>query len=209
MDGGTLRSLASGQRRHGRGTGGRTCSHCSAHLSANADVLREHRALSKVQRIVAHGRSVEQGEMGARSIDATAIREIHAESLDASRGEGATDPHRLHARNRGARQSTSCRTRRAPESRFVSSVSTGQRESSRVLIQLCRFFSGAIFNPGDHAAGLLPDGDRSSPARTCRRARRHSQIDHLLVSRSWESLGGFASDGGSDHRALVADVRLA
>jgi hypothetical protein len=24
----------------------------------------------------------------------------------------------------------------------------------------------------------------------------------------WKSLGGFASDGGSDHRALVADVQL-
>jgi len=44
---------------------------------------------------------------------------------------------------------------------------------------------------------------RTWPART-----PHSQIDHLLVRGPWEGLGGFASDGGSDHLALVADVRL-
>ena len=32
---------------------------------------------------------------------------------------------------------------------------------------------------------------------------------HLgMVRGAWRSLGGFASDGGSDHRALVADVTL-
>jgi len=33
--------------------------------------------------------------------------------------------------------------------------------------------------------------------------------DHLLVRGSWKVSADSPSDGGSDHRALVADVRLA
>lgn len=34
----------------------------------------------------------------------------------------------------------------------------------------------------------------------------HSQIDHVLARGAWTSTGGFSVNGGSDHRALVADV---
>jgi endonuclease/exonuclease/phosphatase family metal-dependent hydrolase len=36
----------------------------------------------------------------------------------------------------------------------------------------------------------------------------HSQIDHVLGRGPWRSIRSFTRDGGSDHRALVADVEL-
>ncbi len=68
---------------------------------------------------------------------------------------------------------------------------------------------GGDFNSWRPLLRLLLPGWRSLVnARTWPARTPHSQIDHLLVRGPWESLGGFASDGGSDHRALVADVRL-
>jgi endonuclease/exonuclease/phosphatase (EEP) superfamily protein YafD len=57
-----------------------------------------------------------------------------------------------------------------------------------------------VFLPGWHSLVRA----RTWPAR-----RPHSQIDHLLGRGPWKVDGGGASDGGSDHRALVADVHLA
>ncbi len=45
-------------------------------------------------------------------------------------------------------------------------------------------------------------------ARTWPARLPHSQIDHILGRGPWHTLGGFASDGGSDHRALTADLGL-
>ncbi len=68
---------------------------------------------------------------------------------------------------------------------------------------------GGDFNSWRPLLRLLLPGWRSLVnARTWPARTPHSQIDHLLVRGPWESIGGFASDGGSDHRALVADVRL-
>ena len=55
---------------------------------------------------------------------------------------------------------------------------------------------------------LLPGWRSMVRARTWPARTPHSQIDHVLARGPWTSLGGFASDGGSDHRALVADVTL-
>jgi endonuclease/exonuclease/phosphatase (EEP) superfamily protein YafD len=68
---------------------------------------------------------------------------------------------------------------------------------------------GGDFNSWRPLLRLLLPGWRSLVnARTWPARTPHSQIDHLLVRGPWKSLGGFASDGGSDHRALVADVQL-
>ena len=45
-------------------------------------------------------------------------------------------------------------------------------------------------------------------ARTWPARRPHSQIDHVLGSGPWLVRDGGASDGGSDHRALVVDLDL-
>jgi endonuclease/exonuclease/phosphatase family metal-dependent hydrolase len=53
---------------------------------------------------------------------------------------------------------------------------------------------------------LLPGWRTLVRARTWPARHAHSQIDHVLGRGPWRRLGGSASDGGSDHRALVADV---
>jgi len=55
---------------------------------------------------------------------------------------------------------------------------------------------------------LLPGWSTLVRAKTWPARHPHSQIDHILGRGPWETQGGDASDGGSDHRALVADVRL-
>ncbi len=55
---------------------------------------------------------------------------------------------------------------------------------------------------------LLPGWTTLVRTRTWPARHPHSQIDHILGRGPWEKLGGNATDGGSDHRALVAEVRL-
>ncbi len=55
---------------------------------------------------------------------------------------------------------------------------------------------------------FLPGWRTLARARTWPARRPHSQIDHILGRGPWRSLASFASDGGSDHRALCADLVL-
>ena len=53
---------------------------------------------------------------------------------------------------------------------------------------------------------LLPGWRTMVRARTWPARFAHSQIDHILGRGPWTSRGGGSSQGGSDHRALVADI---
>ncbi len=55
---------------------------------------------------------------------------------------------------------------------------------------------------------LLPGWRSMVRARTWPAPRPHSQIDHVLVRGPWIRRGGGASNGGSDHLALWADLEL-
>jgi endonuclease/exonuclease/phosphatase family metal-dependent hydrolase len=55
---------------------------------------------------------------------------------------------------------------------------------------------------------LLPGWKSLVRARTYPARMPHSQIDHILGRGPWKKLGGGASDGGSDHRALVGEIEL-
>jgi len=55
---------------------------------------------------------------------------------------------------------------------------------------------------------LLPGWKTLIRARTYPARFPHSQIDHILGRGPWKKLGGAASNGGSDHRALVAEIEL-
>ncbi len=55
---------------------------------------------------------------------------------------------------------------------------------------------------------FLPGWHSLVRARTWPASHPHSQIDHIFGRGPWRQLGGGASDGGSDHRALFADVSL-
>ncbi len=55
---------------------------------------------------------------------------------------------------------------------------------------------------------LLPGWTSLARARTWPARRPHSQIDHILARGPWRVKSSAATDGGSDHRALCADVTL-
>ena len=55
---------------------------------------------------------------------------------------------------------------------------------------------------------FLPGWRTLVRARTWPARHPHSQIDHILGRGPWLRHGGGASDGGSDHRALYADITL-
>ncbi len=55
---------------------------------------------------------------------------------------------------------------------------------------------------------FLPGWSTLARARTWPGRHSHSQIDHLLGRGGWRVLGGGSREGGSDHRALYADVEL-
>jgi endonuclease/exonuclease/phosphatase family metal-dependent hydrolase len=55
---------------------------------------------------------------------------------------------------------------------------------------------------------LLPGWQSLAKGRTWPTPHPHSQIDHILGRGPWRSLESFTRDGGSDHRALIADIEL-
>ncbi|MFZ1062702.1 MAG: endonuclease/exonuclease/phosphatase family protein [Acidimicrobiales bacterium] len=56
---------------------------------------------------------------------------------------------------------------------------------------------------------LLPGWRSMVRARTWPAKFPHSQIDHILARGPWTHARGWASEGGSDHRALVANIEWA
>jgi len=202
--------LASGQRVTS-GRGGRTWQPLLAHFSGERGLFfDEHRTLSRAQRVRrASADGVEDGEWGLGLLTRLPIREMHSESLgrlprekvqrtlivstleDEGRAFYVLAIHGAHLSHGSYRQY-----------RRVSEIVDRLDPATPILL-------GGDFNSWRPMLRVLLPGWRSIVnARTWPARTPHSQIDHLLVRGAWESLGGFASDGGSDHRALVADVRL-
>jgi endonuclease/exonuclease/phosphatase family metal-dependent hydrolase len=202
--------LATGQRVTS-GTGGRTWQPLLAHLSGERGLFfDEHRTLSNAQRVRrATALGVQDGEWGLGLLTRLEIVDIRVESLgrlprekvkraliiatlrDADRTFYALAVHGAHLSHGSYRQY-----------RRVSDIVDTLDPALPILL-------GGDFNSWRPLLRLLLPGWRSLVnARTWPARTPHSQIDHLLVRGPWERLGGFASDGGSDHRALVADVRL-
>ncbi len=202
--------LATGQRVTS-GTGGRTWQPLLAHLSGERGLFfDEHRTLSKAQRLRrASALGVQDGQWGLGLLTRLDIVELRVESLGrlprekvkralivATLREGDRDFYALAVHGAHLSHGSYRQYRR------VTDIVNALDPTLPILL-------GGDFNSWRPLLRLLLPGWRSLvnkrtwPART-----PHSQIDHLLVRGPWESMGGFASDGGSDHRALVADVRL-
>jgi endonuclease/exonuclease/phosphatase family metal-dependent hydrolase len=202
--------LATGQRVTS-GTGGRTWQPLLAHLSGERGLFfDEHRTLSKSQRVRrATSAGVEDGEWGLGLLTRLDIVDLRVESLGrlprekvkraliiATLREGdqtfyALAVHGAHLSHGSYRQY-----------RRVTDIVNGLDPVLPILL-------GGDFNSWRPLLRVLLPGWRSLVnARTWPARTPHSQIDHLLVRGPWQRLGGFASDGGSDHRALVADVHL-
>jgi len=208
--GGAFAPLASGERAC-TSDGGRTWQPLLAHLTGEHGLyFDEHRALTKAQRARrASLESTEHGQWGLALLTRLVVEEIHVEQLD-----------RL-PREKVRRALIVARLIDGGRPFYVAAVhgahlSHGSYRQYRQVSELIDSLDPhlPILLGGDFNCWrpllriLLPRWRSLVSARTWPARTPHSQIDHLLVRGPWEPLGGFASDGGSDHRALVADVRL-
>jgi endonuclease/exonuclease/phosphatase family metal-dependent hydrolase len=208
---GTFAPLATGERVTS-GYGGRTWQPLTAHFTGEHGLyFDEHRSLKKAQR-TRRGSvgTVEHGEWGLGLLTRLPIEEIQVVPLG-----------RL-AREKVRRAIIVAKLRDHNRSFYVIAVhgahlSHGSHRQYRrinefvlTLDQSIPILLGGDFNCWRPLLRLLLPGWRSSVrARTWPARFPHSQIDHLFVRGAWTLRGGSASDGGSDHRALVSDVELA
>lgn len=190
--------------------GGRTWLPLLAHFTGEHGLyFQEHRDLSKRQwiRRSSHG-VLETGEWGLGLLTKLPIEEIHAEPLAHLTKEkvnravivarlsldgrpfyvmGVHGAHLSHGSHRQYRQLNELAASLEPA---LPTILAGDFNCWRPLLRV-----------------LLPGWRTLVRARTWPARFPHSQIDHVLGRGPWLSLGGSATDGGSDHRALVANVQ--
>ena len=206
---GAFAPLASGVRVTS-GAGGRRWQPLLAHFTGEQGLyFDEHRSLTRVQRSRRGGQdAIEHGQWGLGLLTRLSIEDVRVETLD-----------RL-PRERVRRAFIFARLEEAGRPFFVIAVH-GAHLSHGSFLQYRRITefvesldpSVPILLAGDFNCwrpllrALLPGWRSMVRARTWPARTPHSQIDHILARGPWTSLGGFAR-GGSDHRALVADVEL-
>jgi endonuclease/exonuclease/phosphatase family metal-dependent hydrolase len=207
---GAFAPLARGERLT-TGVGGRTWQPRLAHFTGERGLyFSEHRSLTAAQiaRREAHG-TLEGGEWGLSLFTRFPIEEIRVEPL------GRLPRERVRRALIVARLNDQGR-------RFYVLAVHGAHISHGSFIQYRRINRIAanldpklpIIIAGDFNCWrpllrvLLPGWKTLVRARTWPSRYPHSQIDHVLGRGPWERLGGIARDGGSDHRALIADIKL-
>jgi endonuclease/exonuclease/phosphatase family metal-dependent hydrolase len=206
---GTFVPLASAERVT-TGSGGRTWQPRLAHFTGERGLyFREHRTLTRAQQTRHPALELEHGEWGLGLLTRLGVRAVRVESLGRLRSEKVRRAlivatlvdherpfyvlaiHGAHLSHGSFRQY-----------RRVSTIAAGLDPALPVIL-------AGDFNCWRPLLRVLLPGWRSLVrARTWPARHPHSQIDHVLGRGPWRRLGGGASDGGSDHRALVADVAL-
>jgi endonuclease/exonuclease/phosphatase family metal-dependent hydrolase len=194
------------------GLGGRTWQPLLAHFSAERGLyFSEHRTLTALQRArrESHG-ALEAGEWGLALFTSLPIEEIRVEPLGRLPREKVRRALIVARLNYQGRQFYVL----AIHGAHISHGSYRQyRRVNRIAASLdpsLPLLLAGDFNCWRPLLRILLPGWRSMVrARTWPARFPHSQIDHVLARGPWVSRGGSASDGGSDHRSLVADVELA
>lgn len=191
------------------GVGGRSWQPLLAHFNGEHGLyFDEHRSLTRSQeaRRRAHG-GVESGDWGLALLTKCSIEDIQVIDL------GRLPREKV-------RRATIVATLRDGEHLFRliavhgAHLSHGSYRQYRRLNQIAASLGDAtpIVMAGDFNSWrpllrfFLPDWRSMARARTWPARHPHSQIDHIFARGSVKSRGGRASDGGSDHRALVADL---
>lgn len=192
------------------GRAGRSWQPLIAHLTGEHGLyFDEHRSLTRFQE--SRRRSlpgVEHGEWGLALLTRYDVREIRVESLgrlprekvrralivarleDAGRQFYVLAVHGAHISHGSYRQYRRINAIARDLDPLLPVLIAGDFNCWRPLLRV-----------------LLPGWKSMVRARTWPARLPHSQIDHVLARGPWTSLGGSASDGGSDHRALVCDLQ--
>jgi len=192
------------------GTGKKSWQPLLAHFSAERGLYyREVRQLNKIQIKNRQNVTLEPGTWGLGLLTKFEIEEINVESLG-----------RL-PREKVNRALIIAKLRDQGKSFYVIAVhgahlSHGSYLQYRRISAIVRLLDPSlpVLIAGDFNCWrpllrvLLPGWSTLVRARTYPARIPHSQIDHILGRGPWKKLGGGASNGGSDHRALVAEVEL-
>jgi len=192
------------------GTGKKSWQPLLAHFSAERGLYyREVRDLKKIQIKNRQNVTLEPGTWGLGLLTRFEIEEINVESLG-----------RL-PREKVNRALIIAKLRDQGKSFYVIAVhgahlSHGSYLQYRRISAIVRLLDPSlpVLIAGDFNCWrpllrvLLPGWSTLVRARTYPARIPHSQIDHILGRGPWKKLGGGASNGGSDHRALVAEVEL-
>lgn len=206
--GGLFAPLATAQRVTS-GRGGRSWQPWIAHFRGEHGLyFDEHRSLTKSQ-VTRRGslEGIEHGEWGLALLTRYAIDDIRIETLDRLPREKvrrALIVARLHDADHAfyvlAVHGAHISHGSYRQYRRINAIAKDLKPELPVLI-------AGDFNCWRPLLRVLLPGWRSMVrARTWPARYPHSQIDHVLARGPWASRGGSATDGGSDHRALVCDL---
>jgi endonuclease/exonuclease/phosphatase family metal-dependent hydrolase len=206
---GVFAPLARGERVT-TGTGGSTWQPRLAHLTGEQGLyFAEHRELTTSQHERRRRGALEAGTWGLSLLTRLEIEEIRVEPIE-----------RL-AREKVSRAVIIASLRDSERRFYVVAVhgahlSHGSyRQYHRVRELVAGLDAGTpVILGGDFNCWrpllrvLLPGWATLARARTWPGRHPHSQIDHLLGRGPWRVIGSGSRDGGSDHRALYADLEL-
>ena len=206
---GTFVPLANAERVTS-GTGGRSWQPLLAHFTGEHGLyFSDHRSLRKAQLRRRSRKQTERGEWGLGILTRLPIEELRVERLDRlprekvcraliiarlsleGRAFYLVAVHGAHLSHGSFRQYRRVRSLVDALEQGVPVVLGGDFNSWRPVLRF-----------------LLPGWQSLVKSKTWPARLPHSQIDHLFARGPWRSLGGTSVDGGSDHRALYADVEL-
>ena len=192
------------------GTGPRSWQPALAHFTGEHGLyFREHRDLTASQHERRRHGALESGDWGLSLLTRLPVEEIRVEPIERLEKEKV-------------RRAVIIATLRLNDQRFhvlavhgahLSHGSYRQYGRVRELVAGLDAATPVIFG-GDFNCWrpllrvFLPGWKTLARARTWPARHPHSQIDHLLARGAWRVTGAGSRDGGSDHRALYADVEL-
>jgi endonuclease/exonuclease/phosphatase family metal-dependent hydrolase len=182
----------------------------SAHLTGEHGLFfREHRALTRRQREWRDAHPVEHGDWGLSLLTRLPLDDVRVETLDRLPRERVRRALIVATLRVGSRPVHVLALHGAHLSHGSYRQYRRVREVADALDPAVPVILGGDFNSWRPLLRLFLPGWRSLVrARTWPSRRPHSQIDHLLGRGPWRTMAGGSLDGGSDHRALWADLEL-
>ena len=203
-------ALATGER-VSTGTGGRSWQPFMAHLKGERGLyFSEYLALNKSQSLeYATLGDVQRGQWGLSLLTSLPIEEMRVEQLGRLRRERVSRALIVARLNDGNHSFYVLAVHGAHITHGSRQLYRRINKSALDLDQTLPIIIAGDFNCWRPLLRFFLPGWRSLVrARTWPARHPHSQIDHILGRGPWRILGGGSSEGGSDHRALVADVTL-